>query len=392
MELQIYEVRKRAFRPGRLTLSHGGEIKVEYAAGSGNDPILYLTPGWIDSHAHVYDGATDLGISVDRVGLKTGVHLVIDAGSAGAVNYPCFRSYVMPAHQTPVKAFLNISKIGLVTKHPYVDQRALDIAAAVACLKEDGGRTLLGIKVLSSGLIVEDAQMAPLRAAREAADLAGCSVMAHLVEGPPSNEETMPYLQSGDIITHCFHGAPALAANQKAARGQPIDPRFARQSNLMWNKDGYPIQALAEAMERGVHLDVGHGAGSLSQAVARAAIAAGIRDFSISTDAHIRNVDDVVRDLPHTMSKFLAFGMKLEDVIASVTVIPARRFHLEHWCDDLNECGTLMCLRPVRTDDPPFLDAEHTVIQVERIIEPVAVLRGGRIMPVDQDCDLFSHD
>ena len=59
--------------------------------------ILYMSDPFIDSHAHVYDGATDLDICADRIGYQTGVHLIVDAGSSGAINYPCFKHYVIPA-------------------------------------------------------------------------------------------------------------------------------------------------------------------------------------------------------------------------------------------------------------------------------------------------------
>lgn len=348
------------------------------------EETLFLSDGFIDSHAHVYDGATDLGVSVDKIGYRTGVHLVVDAGSAGAINFPCLRDYVMPAHQTPVKAFLNISRIGLVTKQPYHDRRVIDVAAAVRMLREDGGRYLLGVKVLSSGLIVEDAGLEPLRAGVTAARECGVRVMVHLVEGPPANQDTMPLLEKGDIITHCFHGAPNLDANRRAAHGAALDFSYCHLPNVMWNPDGTPTKPLEDALHRGVCLDVGHGAGSLDQRVARSTIAAGMRNFSISTDAHIRNVNGVVRNLPHTMSKFLALGMSLGEVIASVTAIPARQLGLDDWCGQPMQHATLFSLRPVVAGDPPFLDSFGDSIPVKQVIEPKAIICQGRLLKLDE--------
>lgn len=348
------------------------------------DETLYLSDGFIDSHAHVYDGATNLGVNVDRIGLKTGVHLVVDAGSSGAINFPCFRDYVMPAHETPVKAFLNISTIGLVTKQPYHDRRTLDVRAAVDMIRQDGGKHLLGIKVLSSGIIVEDAGLEPIRTAFEAARECGAKVMAHLTEGPPCNEDTMALMGKGDIITHCFHGAPNLEANRRAAKGKPLDMRYCSVDNVMWNPDGSPTAPLQKALERGVYLDVGHGAGSFDSEVARSAIRAGVRNFSISTDAHIRNVDGSVRSLTHTMSKFLSLGMELESIVASVTSIPARQLGLPDWGGDPLRCGTVFRVRPVRPDDPPFTDSWGTRMDVPNVIEPVAILRDQKWIELDK--------
>lgn len=381
--VQAFDPVRETFAPALLRLEgeHCRGVEQRSAGESG----LYLAPGFIDSHAHVYPGATDLGIPADRIGLSTGVHLVVDAGSSGSTNFPCFRDYVVPTYQVGVKAFLNISRVGLVTKQPYYDRRNLDLEAALDCLGKDAGSMLLGIKVLCSGLIVEDAGLEPLQLAVKAGDAAGLPVMAHLVEGPPANGETMPLLRPGDIITHIFHGAPNLAANRRALKGPAMNQAYCSMGNVLWNEDGTPTPPLEDALRRGVLLDVGHGAASLDQNVARAAIGAGVRNFSISTDAHIRNVDAVVHDLPHTMSKFLALGMSLAEVVSSVTAIPAKQLGLADWCDNPAQRATLFRVRPMRPSDPPFWDAYRTEIPVTQMIEPVAVITDGHLVPLCPD-------
>lgn len=347
---------------------------------SAHDETLFMSDGFIDSHAHVFDGATDLGISADIIGYKTGVHLVIDAGSAGSINYRCFRDYVIPTYETPVKVFLNISRIGLVTKQPYHDLRTVDRVSAIDCVRADNGKHILGIKVLSSGLILEHAGLEPLRAAVEVARECRVPVMAHLVEGPPANEEMMAMLSKGDIITHCFHGAPNITAHLKASRGMSPNLEFCHLPNIMWDEWGIPIKPLKEALSRGVFLDVGHGAASLDQNIARRVISTGFRNFSISTDAHVRNIGSVVRSLPHTMSKFLAFGMSLAEVVASVTSIPARQLGLADHCGHMLDRATIFVVRPVREDDPPFLDANGVSIDVQQVIEPRAIVKKGMLI------------
>lgn len=369
--------------PMELLVRDGKAEALTPCAPSVQEETLYLSDGFIDSHAHVYDGATDLGINADRIGYRTGVHLVVDAGSAGATNYRCFRDYVMPAYETPVKVFLNISRIGLVTKQPYYDRRTVDPVSAKRCLEEDGGEHILGIKVLASGLILEDAGLGPVKAAVEVGRDCGVPVMAHLAEGPPSNGEIMSLLAKGDLITHCFHGAPNITAYLRASRGADPDLSFCRLSNIMWDEQGKPVKPLEEALARGVYLDVGHGAASLDQEVARRVIKAGFRNFSISTDAHIRNLDHIVRSLPHTMSKFLAFGMSLAEVVASVTWIPARQLGLSDYCGHPLKRATIFTVRPVRADDPKFIDATGVAIDVRQVIEPRAIIRGGRFIWLD---------
>lgn len=343
---------------------------------------LYISPGFIDAHAHVYPGATCLGINADRIGLKSGVHLIIDAGSSGSTTFDCFRDYVIPTYKTEVKAYLNISRIGLVTKQPYTDRRNIDIESAIRCFRENNHDLLLGIKVMSSGIIVEDSGIIPLQKAVEAADILGCRIMAHLCEGPPSNDDTMALLRRGDIITHCFHGKPNIEASLKASNVTSIDPTLYALPNVMWNQDGSPTKPLESALSRGVVLDVGHGAACFDQFVASSAIRAGIREFAISTDAHIRNIDGIVGGLTQTMTKFLALGMTISEVTASVTVIPAQQHGLNGWCDDLYKRATIFRLRAPRREDIPFMDSNHTLIPVKKIIEPVAIVVNGTITSI----------
>lgn len=370
------------FQPMMLRIEDGRAASLTPAQDC--DPgVLYLTDGFIDSHAHVYDGATDLGIPVDDIGYKTGVHLVIDAGSAGAINYPCFRKYVMPRQQTPVKVFLNIGRAGLVSKQPYFDERLIDPVAAEGCIAAYGRDAILGIKVLSSGLIVEHQGIRPMEIAAQTAERLGVPLMAHLVEGPPTNEDTMRLMKRGDIITHCFHGAPNLDANRKASRGVPLRMEYCHLGNVMWNPDGTPTAPLLDALERGVRLDVGHGSGSFDQDVAATVIRTGFTDFSISTDAHIRSVNSIVHSLPHVMSKFLAIGMPLARVVRSVTTIPARNLGLSDWCAHPLERATLFRLRGLRPTDPEFLDSNRRPMDVRQVIEPIAIICNGRYTPLE---------
>jgi dihydroorotase len=377
LAINLFDPKSRSYSAKNLHLDGR-----RFAGFSDTDDLpgqLYVSPGFIDAHAHVYPGATCLGIRADLIGLRTGVHLVIDAGSSGSATFDCFRDYVVPTYETDVKAYLNISRIGLVTKQPYTDLRNIDIGAAMRCFRENSSDLLLGIKVMSSGIIVEDSGIIPLQKAVEAADVLGCRIMAHLCEGPPSNEDAMALLRGGDIITHCFHGKPNVAASLNASNVPSIDSAFYTMPNIMWNEDGSPTKPLEAALSRGVLLDVGHGAASFDQFIASSAIRAGVREFAISTDAHVRNIDSIVGGLPQTMTKFLALGMTISEVTASVTTIPARQHGLDGWCDDLSKQATIFRLRTPREGDFPLIDSNHASISAREIVEPVAVLMDSAI-------------
>lgn len=321
---------------------------------------LYLSPPWIDSHCHVFYGTTSFGLKPDDIGLKTGVHLLVDAGSAGAETLRAFTNYVVPEAKTKILAFLNISAVGLVTMREYADMRQADQERAARAVLENRA-FLMGIKVRSSGVIVEDKGLAPFHRALEAAELADCPMMVHMGEQPPRNQENLPLLRRGDILSHCFHD-----------KGQPL-----------WNPSGTPIPEMERAIARGVELDVGHGAASFDGFVAAKVLGHGFYNFSISTDLHGRCVNGPVYTLAVTMSKFLALGMPLEKVIRSVTEIPARRLSLESWCDDPRQNGTAFRLRRPKAGDPPFTDSAKREILVEQVMEPVGVIVGGKWTAID---------
>lgn len=351
--------------PKSLLRKPGGHFALEDAPAQPQGETLYLSPPWIDSHVHIFHGV-NFGLLPDDIGYRTGVHLLVDAGSAGVETLDAFKEYIVGPAKTKVLAFLNVSGTGLVTLREYRDAQQIrpeDTARAIL----DNPGLLLGVKVRSSGYIVESAGLAPFQAAVKAAELADCPIMVHMGEAPPTNEENLPLFRGGDIITHCFHGK------------QPPDWNGAP----LWHPDGTPISAMKAALERGTLLDVGHGEASFSAAVAAPVMARGEYEFSISTDLHGLSYPEPVYSLGITMSKFLALGMPLNAVIRAVTEIPARRFGLDGWCGAPQRNGTLFRVRKVQPDDPPFVDARREAMAVQEVIEPVAVIMDGQWISID---------
>ena len=74
---------------------------------------------------------------------------------------------------------------------------------------------------------------------------------------------------------------------------------------------------------------MGHGGGSFKWSVAFKCLEAGFPPDSISTDLHIGSMNAGMQDQLTPMSKFLALGESLEDVIAQSTWIPARQIKRE---------------------------------------------------------------
>jgi dihydroorotase len=278
----------------------------ETLTGEATDVIdargALVTPGLIDLHTHVYHGLAT-GRHADQTCLANGVTTVVDAGSAGWMTLRGLRDYVSPTYRTRVYAFLHISATGLTINRVMPELAEIKFAQV-----EEAARTVsehralvLGIKVrIAHGATGQDnpanAREA-LRRARQAADLAKVPLMVHVSDTPIPLEEILDNLRQGDIATHIFNG------NLEQVLG----------------RDGRVRGAVRAAKERGVVLDVGHASIHCDVKVASRAIAEGLPPTTISTDLHTPPPGRIVYNLRAIMSKFLALGMPLDDVVASVT-------------------------------------------------------------------------
>jgi dihydroorotase len=340
-----------------------GRDGLTLASGTGPPGELYVSPGWVDLHAHVYDGFTSLSVPPDEAGLNRGVHLLADAGSAGEATVDGFARYIVPSARTGLRAWLNIGSHGLVHLREVSDVAWIDVDRSLAAIARHP-RLICGVKVRSSGAIVGGAGLQPLELARLVAREAGLPLMVHIGEAPPLIGDVLDRLDEGDVVTHCFHG--------KA--GGP------------WRRDGSPSDPLRRALERGVRLDVGHGRASFSFQVAERAIASGFLPGSISTDLHIRNIAGPVHDLATTMTKLLGCGMKLHQVVAAVTVHPRRVLACEEpW---LRRGGLIRHATVFRIGDKPpdrrnYTDAHGAVREFGRHVIPLAVIVNGQPQPYD---------
>jgi dihydroorotase len=341
--------------PAGLTLVPGPD------AGASGD--VWVSPGWVDLHAHVYDGFTSLGVRPDTAGLQRGVHVVADAGSAGEATIDGFARYLVPSARTGLRAWLNIGSHGLVHLREVSDLAWIDVDRTLAAIARHP-ELVCGVKVRSSGAIVGGAGVQPLELARLVAREVGLPLMVHIGEAPPMIADILERLGEGDVVTHCFHGKV----------GGP------------WQADGTPSAPLRYALERGIRLDVGHGRASFSFQVAERAIATGRLPGSISTDLHVRNLGGPVYNLATTMTKLLGCGMDLGQVIAAVTAHPRRVLACdEPWLSEggLIRHATVFRVAESAPDRGPYTDAHGTVREFGRHVIPLATIVNGRLQPCD---------
>jgi len=294
-----------AFARGRVS-AIADAIPAEQARECLDCRGLFVSPGWIDLHVHVFAGVSHYGIPPDPHCIAHGVTTAVDAGSAGADTFAGLRRYVLEPSQTRLCAFLNIASQGMISIEigELEDIRWASVPKVLACV-EAHRDLIVGLKVrLTRGHVVSEASgMRPLHIAREAADTAGLPLMVHpQAAWCDSLDDILAVLKEGDILTHAFHGHAPHTVLDTTDEVRP---------------------AVRAARERGVIFDLGHGVGSFYWDIAERAAAQDFLPDVISSDLHVYNIAGPVFDLATTMSKFLYLGLPLEDIVSRVTVAPA---------------------------------------------------------------------
>ncbi|WP_457581506.1 amidohydrolase/deacetylase family metallohydrolase [Ensifer canadensis] len=337
----------------------------------------WISPGWIDLHAHVWHGGTDISVRPQLCGMERGVTTIVDAGSAGEANFHGFREYIIEPARERIKAFLNLGSIGLVACNrvsELSDIRSIDIDRIIACYQENREH-IVGLKVRASHVITGSWGVTPVKLGKKIAKILKIPMMVHVGEPPALYDEVLEILGPGDIVTHCFNG--------KAG------------SSIIEDED------LFELAERcageGIRLDIGHGGASFSFRVAEVAIARGLLPFSISTDVHLRSMNQSVWDLGTTMSKLLSVGMPFEKVVEAVTQAPASVIRLP--MDGLLTVGARaeFTLFDLVDSELRVFDSLGTEAHLNRLFEPryavmgTDVVAANRYQPQHVECPDHSH-
>jgi dihydroorotase len=301
----IDAVRDVAIKDGKIAKVAVG-IPSKSAIKTVNVTGLYVTPGLIDMHVHVFWGTTkndyaggDWSVMPDTLTFKDGVTTVVDAGSAGWRNFETFKERVIDRSQTRVLAMLNIVGAGMGSGQ--IEQNKADMdgeKTGEMALKYPG--VIVGVKSAH----FTGPEWLPYDEAIKAGTIAHIPVMIDY--GSRRTERPLSALlenklRPGDIYTHAFSGN----------RGEQD------------SETGGPGPGMWEGRKRGVYFDVGHGQSSFTFAVAVPLVNAGFIPDSISTDIHTDNINEGLKDQLTTANKFLTMGIPLKEIIAEMTWHPA---------------------------------------------------------------------
>ncbi|HTZ58923.1 MAG TPA: amidohydrolase/deacetylase family metallohydrolase [Acidobacteriaceae bacterium] len=323
----------------------------------------YVTPGLIDIHTHDYAStgeahsyAGDYGIWPDGFTFRNGVTTICDAGSSGWRNFEDFKQHIIDREQTRILAFLNIVGAGMrgARFENNIDDMQMIPTGFMALRYPD---TIIGIKSAH----FTGPEWTPYIEAVGAGNIAHIPVMidygANRIERPLYDLLTK-YLRPGDIYTHVYSGL----------RGE--------QDTMTLG----PSKALLEGRKRGIYFDAGTGGGSFRFRVAIPLIKAGFLPDSLSTDLHADSMNSSTKDMLNVMSKFMAMGLTLQQVVADTTWHPAQEIRRP-------ELGNLSVGSPadvaVLSESHGkfgFLDMDNTKLAADTRLECELTIRAGRVV------------
>lgn len=316
-----------------------------------------VTPGLVDLHAHVYWGV-GRGVDVDVDCLPRGVTTVADAGSSGSLNFPGFKRYIVEPAKTRIVNFLHLSYIGLVGGTPMgelIKEEWADPDGTLEAIQANPD-IIKGVKVRLEERAVGLRGKEIMTQAREVCAAANVPLMVHICGATDPLAELLPYFAPGDIVTHMMTGR---------GKAQLLDGETL-------------IPEAVDARERGVVFDVAHGRSHFPFRVAERLIGDGFLPDAISTDVTSLSLKGAVRDMPYIMSKHLALGMSLEDIVLASTAGPAKALGMA------SEIGSLAVGREADIAVLDLVDADEVISDTEgqeralkQQLVPAATVRAG---------------
>lgn len=330
---------------------------------------MYVTPGLIDMHEHVFAGTEPdhyLSNGVDALPpdgftFRVGVTTVVDCGGAGWKSFSTFKKNIIDNSQTRVLSFLNI--VGEGMRGGAYEQNTNDMDPKMATLVARQNKDyIVGFKVAH----YEAAEWQPVDRAVAAGKLANLPVIVDFGGDdthPPFSIEALffKHLRPGDIYTHTF---------TELERRDPIVDLQTRELRPF----------VKDAQKKGIIFDVGYGGGSFDFRQAIPATKAGFFPNTMSTDLHTGSMNAPMKDMLNVMSTFVALGMEIPAVIKAGTWAPAQAIKRE-------ELGNLsvgsvadIAVLNIRQGDFGVWDRMGYKLKAKQRFECEMTIKGGKIV------------
>lgn len=323
---------------------------------------LFVTPGLIDIHTHVFVGTRPdkfadgiLSLSPDDFTFKSGVTTVVDAGTSGWRNFPVFKNQVIDKSQTRVLAFLNIAGSGMSGDPDQQDLNDMD-SKMTSLTVQKYPEIIVGIKIGH----YEGSEWTPFETALDAAQKSDVPLLVECHLPQLSLQEQLNRMRPGDIITHSFE--------KVSERMTVID------------EQGHIRPFVLEAKKKGILFDVGHGGAGFWFSQAIPAFKQGLLPNSFGSDLHRFSMNSGMKSMLNIMSKYLNMGMQMEDIILRATWNAAKSIK-RYDLGNLSEGAVAdIAVLSLINGKFGFIDAGGNKLEGNRKLESELTIRGGKIV------------
>ncbi|MES3017057.1 MAG: amidohydrolase/deacetylase family metallohydrolase [Bacteroidota bacterium] len=337
------------------------EISAQEAKKTVNATGLYVSPGLINMHTHVYAGS-NVGFTSgtssqlpDAFAPRAGITTVVDAGTSGWRTFPDFKTKVIDKSVTRVLAFLSIAGSGYSVDNAQENIDEMDVAKTVATVKENRD-IITGVRIGR----YEGTSWVPFDRASEAALQSNLPLFVECHLPQYSLEDQLKRMRPGDIMTHAFENV--------SERMTVVDEK------------GQVRPFVMQAQKRGVLFDIGHGGGGFWFNQAVPAFKQGLLPNSFGTDEHRTSMNSGMKTMLNVMSKYLNMGMSMNEVISRGSWKAAQSIKRE----DLGNLSVgsvadiaLLSIIPGKFG---FVDSGNNKMDGNQKLEAEMTIRAGRII------------
>ena len=322
---------------------------------------MYVTPGLIDLHTHVFVGSNQgfadgfSSLSPDDITFKAGITTVVDAGTSGWRNFPLFKKQVIDRSSTRVLAFLNIAGSGMTGFPSEEDINDMD-SHMTSLVIQQYPEIIVGVKIGH----YRGSEWIPLDRALEAGRIANVPLLleCHLPLLPL--EGILERMRPGDIYTHSFCTAT--------------------DRSCLLDEQGIVRPYVLEAQKKGIRFDVGHGGAMFHFSVAVPAMKQGLLPNSFGSDLHRFSMNSGMKNMLDIMSKYLNMGMNIQDIIFRATWNSANSIKRADLGQMDEGAEADIAILSIRKGSFGFIDAGGNKMDGDRRFEAEMTIRAGKIV------------
>ena len=338
-----------------------------------------VVPGFVDAHVHCFPSSV-MGITPDTAGVYSGVTTIIDGGSSGYQNFHDFYDRYITRAATDVYVQLHINPVGQYAHttpggkghHMELwDATALKIQPyRIVETVERYRDRIVGLKNRAIESFIEFKGPAGVEEHLKIAEACKLPYCVHIGDTPVDHisekqvndvsRALLEQLRPGDMITHCFTGK----------RGK------------IFREDGMFDDLIRKALARGVIFDACNGRMNFDSTSFQQALKINVKPHIISTDYTWLGLDELKGHFSVNISRYLALGLNLNEIIAMTTINPAKAFGMD------DRKGTLQVGRCADISVLDLLSGEFTFVDNNinnfsftgtQLLSPSCTVRAGRV-------------